>query len=144
LLPHTLYAFSRADDFDQAQDYHLFDCIECGCCSWVCPSHIPLVHYFRYAKTAIDAQDWAVTRTNQTRKNFEMHEARQVREDDRRRAARENKRTVSNQPGDEAGPDLQAEIQAAIRRTEEKRRQRKLSGTDPSSGPDNNGSPEQQ
>lgn len=31
--------------------YHLNDCFECGCCSYVCPSNIPLVQYFRIAKT---------------------------------------------------------------------------------------------
>jgi len=34
-----------------AQRYHLNDCIECGCCSYVCPANIPLVQYFRIAKT---------------------------------------------------------------------------------------------
>ncbi len=33
------------------QQYHLHDCFECGACSYVCPSHIPLVQYFRSAKT---------------------------------------------------------------------------------------------
>jgi electron transport complex protein RnfC len=31
----------------------LFDCFECGCCSFVCPSHIPLVQSFRVAKNAV-------------------------------------------------------------------------------------------
>lgn len=30
--------------------FHLNDCFECGCCSYVCPSAIPLVQYFRIAK----------------------------------------------------------------------------------------------
>ncbi|EGV52307.1 electron transport complex subunit RsxC [endosymbiont of Riftia pachyptila] len=33
-----------------AERYHLNDCFECGCCSYVCPSNIPLVQYFRIAK----------------------------------------------------------------------------------------------
>ncbi len=32
------------------QAYHLNDCFECGCCSYVCPSNIPLTQYFRIAK----------------------------------------------------------------------------------------------
>jgi len=36
-----------------ADDFHLMDCFECGCCSFVCPSHIPLVQQFRMAKTAL-------------------------------------------------------------------------------------------
>ncbi|MES9970003.1 MAG: electron transport complex subunit RsxC [Candidatus Thiodiazotropha sp.] len=35
---------------EMALDYHLNDCFECGCCSYVCPSNIPLVQYFRIAK----------------------------------------------------------------------------------------------
>ena len=34
-----------------ADDYHLNDCFECGSCSYVCPSNIPLVQYFRIAKS---------------------------------------------------------------------------------------------
>jgi len=44
------------DDFERAQAYHLFDCIECGCCNYVCPSHIPLVDFYRYAKAQIGAR----------------------------------------------------------------------------------------
>ena len=32
------------------RNFHLNDCFECGCCSYVCPSAIPLVQYFRIAK----------------------------------------------------------------------------------------------
>jgi electron transport complex protein RnfC len=53
LQPERLYWHARADDFRTAQGYHLFDCIECGLCAYVCPSRIPLVQYFRYAKTKV-------------------------------------------------------------------------------------------
>lgn len=36
-----------------AGEYNLMDCFECGSCSFVCPSHIPLVHRFRVAKAAV-------------------------------------------------------------------------------------------
>jgi len=36
-----------------ARENNLMDCFECGSCSFVCPSHIPLVHRFRVAKTAV-------------------------------------------------------------------------------------------
>jgi electron transport complex protein RnfC len=36
-----------------ADEFHLMDCFECGCCSFVCPSHIPLVQQFRVAKAGI-------------------------------------------------------------------------------------------
>ncbi len=53
LLPQQLYWYSRAKNFDHLAHYNLADCIECGCCSVVCPSSIPLVHYFRFAKTEL-------------------------------------------------------------------------------------------
>ncbi len=34
-----------------AERYHLNDCFECGSCSYVCPAAIPLVQYFRVAKS---------------------------------------------------------------------------------------------
>jgi electron transport complex protein RnfC len=51
------------------QDYNLFDCIECGCCAQVCPSHIPLVQYYRYAKT----EAWA---REQDKRKSELAKAR--------------------------------------------------------------------
>jgi electron transport complex protein RnfC len=35
-----------------AGSFHLNDCFECGCCSFVCPASIPLVQYFRIAKAS--------------------------------------------------------------------------------------------
>jgi len=61
LLPQQLYWHAKAKDFDKTQDYNLFDCIECGCCAYVCPSNIPLVHYYRFAKTEI----WSLEREQQ-------------------------------------------------------------------------------
>jgi electron transport complex protein RnfC len=40
-----------------ASEYHLADCFECGSCSYVCPSHIPLVQRFRGAKAMIRKQE---------------------------------------------------------------------------------------
>jgi len=36
-----------------ADEFNLMDCFECGSCSFVCPSHIPLVQQFRFAKKAV-------------------------------------------------------------------------------------------
>ena len=37
---------------EMAESFHLNDCFECGCCSFVCPASIPLVQYFRIAKAS--------------------------------------------------------------------------------------------
>ncbi|WP_321323679.1 electron transport complex subunit RsxC [Thiomicrorhabdus sp.] len=53
LLPQQMYWHSQAHEFDKVEKLNIFDCIECGCCSYVCPSHIPLVQYYRNAKSEI-------------------------------------------------------------------------------------------
>ena len=51
LNPSMLGLLARKERYeDMAKDHHLNDCFECGCCSYVCPSNIPLVHFFRVAK----------------------------------------------------------------------------------------------
>ena len=53
LLPQQLFWHAKAEEYDKAASYNLKDCIECGCCSYVCPSDIPLVKYYRIAKSAL-------------------------------------------------------------------------------------------
>jgi len=52
LNPSTLGLLATQQEYEtMATDFHLNDCFECGCCSYVCPSNIPLVQYFRIAKS---------------------------------------------------------------------------------------------
>ncbi len=52
LNPSELGLLAAKRQYDVMEEqYHLNDCFECGCCSYVCPSNIPLVQYFRIAKT---------------------------------------------------------------------------------------------
>ncbi len=54
LNPARLGLLARNEAFEEmADEHHLMDCFECGSCSFVCPSHIPLVQQFRVAKTAV-------------------------------------------------------------------------------------------
>lgn len=51
LNPSTLGMLAAKREYDlMGSDYHLGECFECGCCSYVCPSNIPLVQQFRVAK----------------------------------------------------------------------------------------------
>lgn len=51
LNPSMLGMLAARREYDQmGLHYHLGDCFECGCCTYVCPSHIPLVQQFRVAK----------------------------------------------------------------------------------------------
>ncbi len=54
LNPSMLGMLARKGDFEiMAEQYSLYDCFECGCCSYVCPSNIPLVQHFRIAKEVL-------------------------------------------------------------------------------------------
>jgi Na+-translocating ferredoxin:NAD+ oxidoreductase subunit C len=51
LNPSTLGMLAAKREYDlMGSGYHLSDCFECGCCTYVCPSNIPLVQQFRVAK----------------------------------------------------------------------------------------------
>jgi len=80
LQPQELYWFAKSDNLEKARDYHLFDCIECGCCTYVCPSNIPLVQYYRYAKSEIIAADKAQEAADLARERNEFRLARIERE----------------------------------------------------------------
>jgi electron transport complex protein RnfC len=80
LLPQQLYWHSRAKDLDKTREYNLFDCIECGCCSYVCPSQIPLVQYFRFAKTETMNQEQERKKSDAARIRHENRQERQERE----------------------------------------------------------------
>lgn len=54
LNPSALGMLAAKREYEQmGSDYHLGDCFECGCCSYVCPSNIPLVQQFRVAKQVL-------------------------------------------------------------------------------------------
>lgn len=102
LLPQQLYWHSRGKAFDKLEHYNLSDCIECGCCSIVCPSKIPLVHYFRFAKTVRAENEMNARFSDQSRVRTLAREARLVRikreQDERkakRKAARKKKKAVT-------------------------------------------------
>ncbi|MBT3222240.1 MAG: hypothetical protein HN348_24470, partial [Proteobacteria bacterium] len=44
----------RAGRNDEAlKEYFLFDCMECGACSYACPSGVPIVQLIRTAKSEL-------------------------------------------------------------------------------------------
>ena len=54
LNPSMLGLLASVQQYQQMLErYHLKDCFECGACSFICPSHIPLVQQFRIAKTML-------------------------------------------------------------------------------------------
>jgi electron transport complex protein RnfC len=47
--------YAEHEMYEDADGLGALDCIECGCCSWGCPSGIPLVQHIRKAKVEIMA-----------------------------------------------------------------------------------------
>jgi electron transport complex protein RnfC len=53
LNPSILSIFAERLRFEDAGEHHVLDCIECGCCAYLCPSRRPMVHHFRRAKAEV-------------------------------------------------------------------------------------------
>ncbi len=116
LLPQQLYWHAHARNFDKIQDYNLFDCIECGCCAKVCPSHIPLVQYFRFAKTEIWDQERAREKADIARQRHELRLERLEREKQELQQRRARARKSLNKPKAGSADGKKAEIAAALER----------------------------
>ena len=50
LNPARLALLSRARHYEDMKRYHVMDCVECGCCTYSCPSAIPIVQLIRTGK----------------------------------------------------------------------------------------------
>ncbi|MBF0328970.1 MAG: electron transport complex subunit RsxC [Nitrospirae bacterium] len=53
LIPSMLSVYSEKGFYEDAKAYNLFDCFECGSCTFVCPSKRPIVQFVRLAKTMV-------------------------------------------------------------------------------------------
>ena len=82
MAPHI-----RKDHLDVAAKLGVMDCFSCGSCSWVCPSHIPLVHYFNYAKGMLAEQDREQKKIDRTKDLAEAHAIRIEKAEEAKKAA---------------------------------------------------------
>ena len=122
LQPQDLFWFAHGREFGKAQEYNLFDCIECGCCDYVCPSHIPLVQYYRFAKSEIWAREREKDQADLARERHEFRQQRIEREKKERADKLAAKTQGSKSPSANAEADpKKAAIQAAIERAKLKR-----------------------
>ena len=87
LVPVQMAAFIRHDKLDKASELGLMDCVSCGSCSYICPSNLPLVHYFNYAKGALNAADRDRRKQEQTKALVEARTARLERAAEAKRQA---------------------------------------------------------
>lgn len=109
LLPLEMATFIRASDLASSVALGLKDCISCGSCSYVCPAHIPLVHYFNYAKGELATQERAKLKQEATKKLADARAERMARIEReraeaaaRRKAAREAKERAAKEAAQKA------------------------------------------
>lgn len=53
LMPNFLSVYIEHQRWDKVEKYSPFDCIECGCCSYICVAKRPIVAQIKYAKTVL-------------------------------------------------------------------------------------------
>ena len=53
LMPTKLEKAVDKKDVDALQELDIMTCMECGCCSYSCPAHRPIVQTMRLAKEAL-------------------------------------------------------------------------------------------
>ncbi len=53
LLPSRLSIIAEAENWPLAAEYGANDCIECGCCTYVCPAKRPIVQLIKTAKVKL-------------------------------------------------------------------------------------------
>ncbi|MBO1256031.1 electron transport complex subunit RsxC [Alteromonas sp. 5E99-2] len=131
LLPQQLLWHSKAKEYDKAQDYNLFDCIECGACAYVCPSDIPLVQYYRQAKSAVRSEKDEKQKAEKAKARFDARTQRlendkKEREEKHQKAAqaRQNAKANANDTATETTTaPKSAAVAAAIARAKAKKQQ---------------------
>ena len=121
LLPQQLFWYSKAKEYDVAQKYDLFDCIECGACAYVCPSEIPLVHYYRQAKSEIRQELHEKEQAEKARIRFEARKERLEREKHEREEKHRLAAEARNQALNKDGGTAKDKIAAALARAKAKK-----------------------
>jgi electron transport complex protein RnfC len=108
LLPQQLFWYSMAEDFEKLEAHSIADCIECGACSYVCPSNIPLVQHYRASKGAIRQNAIDKEKSDRSRARFEFRQVRIEKAEREKEAKRQARKLAA-----EAAKKKQAEKQAS-------------------------------
>lgn len=53
LEPYMLNKLALADRYDDLEENKIYDCMECGSCSYICPASVPLLDAIRIAKAEV-------------------------------------------------------------------------------------------
>jgi electron transport complex protein RnfC len=57
LMPYRIGDLGRMEKVDVFKTWAGLTCIECGCCSYVCPTNRPLAHWIRVGKVKVREAD---------------------------------------------------------------------------------------
>lgn len=109
LNPEALFFALVQDDFPAASVARLDACSECNRCVEVCPSHIPLLDWFRWGKSELHER----ARADDARERFLARNVRLAREREERAARRREMPSATALP---AQTISHAEVLAAIAR----------------------------
>jgi len=132
LLPQQLYWYASSKNTERLLEHNLFDCIECGCCAYVCPSDIPLVQYYRSAKTSFIQQERERKASDIARQRHEAHQFRlDKQKKDRAERLRKKREMLKNKSADKSSNNnadkkdsKQVAIADAIARAQAKKAER--------------------
>jgi electron transport complex protein RnfC len=119
LLPQELLVASQTHDHDALAILGLRDCIECGCCDVICPSHIALTERFRQAKLDLAFQEAQVALSAEADERFRRREQR-LHADEERDA--ELRQSLKNAARDDES--RRQAIAAAVERSGQRRTDR--------------------
>ena len=53
LVPGMLSRYCEYGEFEKADNAHLFNCTECGCCAYVCPAGRSMVQFMIHGKAEL-------------------------------------------------------------------------------------------
>lgn len=53
LEPYLLNTLTQRGDYEELESHWIADCIECGCCTFSCPSYLPLLDWVRIGKAEV-------------------------------------------------------------------------------------------
>ncbi len=121
LLPQQLQWYAKAKDYDNLDKYNLSDCIECGACAFVCPSEIPLVHYYRIAKSEIRVINIEKDKAQKAKIRFDSRQARLEREEQER--LEKHRKAAESRKAKTSTGDSKDKIAAALARVQAKKKQ---------------------
>lgn len=110
LVPVEMAQMVKRGQLDAAKAVGLQDCIGCGSCSFTCPSHIPLAHYFSFAKGKLGALERDGRRQDRIRALIQARAARVEREHEAKKAAAAARKAAR---AAKTAPDARAAMQGA-------------------------------